>query len=113
MDAINFNFLCNDVKGLQTSIKRLKLFDYFKNKAHSTKVNKIKWKDEFDGNLYFSHGKSNSCGVLMSFSGNKTYTVKKRLSDENGRILILKTLIDDSEFILINFYNANTESGTC
>ena len=32
MDAINFNFLCNNVKGLQTSKKRLKLFDYFKNK---------------------------------------------------------------------------------
>ena len=32
MDAINFNFLCNNVKGLQTSKKRLKLFNYFKNK---------------------------------------------------------------------------------
>ena len=36
--------------------------------------------------------------------------MKKRLRDENGRILILETLIDDSEFILINFYNANTDS---
>ena len=36
--------------------------------------------------------------------------MKKRLCDENGRILILETLIDDSEFILINLYNANTES---
>ena len=121
MDAVNFNFLCNNVKGLQTSKKRLKLFSYFKNKiflngiiflqeTHSTKENEIKWKDEFDGDLYFSHGKSNSCGVLIGFSGNKTFTVKKRLCDENGRILILETLIDDSEFILINLYNANTES---
>ena len=32
------------------------------------------------------------------------------MCDENGRILILEILIDDSEFILINLYNANTES---
>ena len=86
----------------------------FLQETHSTKENKIKWKNEFDGDLCFSHGKSNSCGVLIGFSGvpigNKTFTVKKRLCDENGRILILETSIDDSEFILINLYNANTES---
>ena len=121
MDAINFNFLCNDFRGLQTSKKCLKLFNYFKNKIfpngilflqkmHSTKDNKVKWKDKFDIYLYFSHRKSNLCGVVISFSGNKTFTVKKCLYDENGWILILETLTDDSEFILINFYNANTES---
>ena len=84
MDAVNFNFLCNNVKGLQTYKKRLKLFNYFKNKifpngiiflqeTHSTKENEIKWKDKFDGDLYFSHGKSNSCGGLIGFS----FTVKK------------------------------------
>ena len=53
----------------------------------------------------------NSHGVLIGFSGNKTFTVKKRLCDENGRILILETFIDNSGFILINFYNVYTESG--
>ena len=121
MDAVNFNFLCNNAKGLQPSKKRLKLFNYLKNKLfpngiiflqemHSTKENEIQWKDEFDSDLCFSHGKLNSCGVLIGVSGNKTFTVKKRLCDGNGRILILETLIDDSEFILINLYNANTES---
>ena len=41
------------------------------------------------------------CGVLISFSGKKTFTVKKCLCDENDRILILETLFDDSEFILL------------
>ena len=88
MDAITFNFLCNNVKGLETSKKRLKLFNYFKSKmfpnsilqeTHSTKGNKIKWKYAFDGDLYFSHGKPNSCRVLIGSSGNKTFTVKKHL----------------------------------
>ena len=79
-------------KAYKTSKKRLKLFNYFKNKifpnaiiflqeTYSTKENEIKWKDEFDDDLYFSHGKSNWCGVLISFSGNKTFTVKKSPCD--------------------------------
>ena len=66
---------------------------------HSTKENAIKWKDEFGTNLYFPNGKSNSWGVLPVFSGSKTSTVKKRLCDENGPVLILEIWIDDSEFI--------------
>ena len=36
--------------------------------------------------------------------------MKKYQCDENGQILILETLVDDSEFILINLYSANTET---
>ena len=83
MDAINFNFLSNNLKALQTFKKRFKLFNYFKNKIFpsvsiflqetcSTKENEINWKDEFNGDLYSSHVKSNSPGVLICFSGNKT-----------------------------------------
>ena len=63
MNAKNINFLCNNVKGLQTSKKRLKVFHYFNNKifpngiifsleTHSTKENEIKWKDKYEGDLY-------------------------------------------------------------
>ena len=86
---INFNFLCNNAKGLPTSKKSFKLFNYLKNKifpngilfleeTHSTKENEIKWKDEFDNNSYFSHVKSNLCGVLIIFFGSTTFTVKKQ-----------------------------------
>ena len=50
MDVVNFNFLCNNGKGLKTFIKRLKLFNYLKNKVFpngilvllSSKENEIK-----------------------------------------------------------------------
>ena len=44
------------------------------------------------------------------FFGSITYTVRKKASDKLGRLLILAALIDDTEFILINLYNANTEN---
>ena len=59
---------------------------------------------------FFSHGKSNSCGVLTAYLGTGTFTVKKQQTDKEGRILILDVSINDSEYILINLYNANTEN---
>ena len=48
--------------------------------------------------------------ATSSFFATKSFTVKKKIGDENGRMLILQALTYDSEFILINFYIANTES---
>ena len=73
----------------------------------STKENEIRWNDDFNGQIHYSHGKSISCGVLF---GSITYTVRKKASDKHGRILIIEALIDDTEFILINLYNAYTEN---
>ena len=88
MSNINFNFLSNNVKGMQSSKKRLKQFEYFKSKlkpsgllflqeAHSTIDSEKKWKDEFRGDLHFFHGSSNYCGVLIAFYGSQDITVKK------------------------------------
>ena len=46
----------------------------------------------------------------MAFYGSITYTVRKKASDKHGRILIIEALIDDTEFILIYLYSANTEN---
>ena len=46
------------------------------------------------------------------YSGKETFSVKKtnkQETDKKGRILILDVSINDSEYILINLYNANTE----
>ena len=120
MSHINFNFLSNNVKGMQSSKKRLKQFEYFKSKlkpsgllflreTHSTTGCEKKWKDEFGGDLHFSHDPSNSCGVLIAFYGNQDIAVKKKLPDKKGRVLVLDVQIDDSVLLLINIYNANTE----
>ena len=44
------------------------------------------------------------------FFGSITYTVRKKACDKHGQILIKEALIDDTEFILINLYSANTEN---
>ena len=68
----------------------------------------IKCKDEFKGELFFSHGKTNSCGVAIDYTEKRSFKLLKKKNDENGRFLILEAMIDDCVFILINLYNPNT-----
>ena len=78
--------------------------------THSTKENEIRWNDDINNQIHYSHGKFNSCDVLIAFFGSITYTVKKKASDKHRQILIIEALIEDTELILINLYNANTEN---
>ena len=75
-------FITNNVKGIQCFKKRLKLIQYFKSKTgvcgllflQETRSNskvEQKWKEDFHGKVFFSHGKTNSCGVLIAYCGLK------------------------------------------
>ena len=85
---INFTVISNNVKGLQSNKKRLNIINYLKGKGasnnimflqetHSTSKDEHIWKDDFQGDLFFSHGTSNSRGVLVLFS--LVYLVFKNL----------------------------------
>ena len=119
-NQLNFNFLSNNVKGLQSTKKRLKLFNFLKNdigskvilflqETHSSVETEKKWIDDSKDKIYYSHSKTNSCGVLIAIYGNLNVCVKNKVHDNDGRVLILDATINGSDYFLINFYNANTE----
>ena len=115
-------FVTNNVKGLQSSKKRLKLIEYLKNKlesngvlflqeTHSISNDENAWADDFQGQVFFPHGTSSSRGVLIAYLGSKSFVVKNKRNDDTGRILILDDPIDDTDDnIFVNMYNANTET---
>ena len=114
---ISLSFITNNVKGIQSYKKRLKLIQYFKKKVGSTGVLSLqetpsgskveqKWKVNFKGHIFFSHGKTNSCGVLTAYFRKETFNVKKQGTDKECHILIRDVSANDSEYILINLYNA-------
>ena len=119
-NQLKFNFLTNNVKGLQSTKKRLKLFNFLKNKIgpkgilflqekQSSVEREKKWIDDFTRKTYYSHGKTNSCGVLTATYGNWNICVKNKVYKNDGRILILEATIDGSDYLLINLFNVNTE----
>ena len=114
-------FVTNNVKGLQSSKKRLKLIEYLKNKlesngvlflqeTHSVSNDENVWADDFKGQVFFSHGTSNFRGVLIAYLGSTSFVVKNKRNVEAGLILKLHFSIDDNDHILVNIYNANTET---
>ena len=113
--ALTFN--CN---GLGNRKKRQKVFNYLKDKlnhgfcflqeTHSVVPLEFEWKKDWNNNIFFSHGTSNSTGCAIAFSDNFSYKILKESKDDNGRFLILETEINDEIFLLVNFYNANSET---
>ena len=65
----------------------------FLQETHSNSKVEQKWKEDFHGQVFFSHGKTNSCGVLIAYFQTEKFTVKKQ-TDHNGCILILNISIN-------------------
>ena len=83
-------FISNNVKGIQTSQKRMKLFEYLKSyvttngfvflqETHLSIRDGKKWEDEFRGKLFFSNGKTNSCGISIGYYGTKKLEVINKI----------------------------------
>ena len=107
----NLSFTTNNGKVTQSSKKRLKLIQCFKYKTkptrllflqetHSDRKFEQKWIKAIKV-LFFSH--TNFCGFLTS------YFEQKQLQIKTSKQIIIDVSINDSEYILINLYNANTE----
>ena len=69
-NRLSFTFLTNNVKGFQPTKRRLKLFDFLKNKIGSKGIPFLqqtyssveiekKWVDDFKEKIYYTHGKKN------------------------------------------------------
>ena len=107
-------FIANDVKGLQSSKKRLKFIEYLKNKlesngvlflqeTHSASDDENAWAHDFKGQKAAWY-------IQLPYLGSTSFVVKNKRNDDVGRILILDVTTDDNDYISVNTYNANTET---
>ena len=98
----------------------LKLIEYFKIKitrdrilflqeTHSSSEDEQKWQDNFNGNIFFSHGRKNSSSVLISYIGTYNSVVNNQKTDNDGRILLIYVTINDVDLVFINLSTVNTE----
>ena len=109
----DLNFLYDNVDGLTSAKKQIKMFEYFREKianygilflqeTHSSHDTVINWRDTFKGELFFSHGTTYSCGVMIRYLGSNKIKVNRIKNDNQGRILIVDADIDDETLVLIN-----------
>ena len=119
--AFNLRFLSNNVNGLRSSKKRVKMFEYFKGQivnngiiflqeTHSSEDTLNEWRDDFKGEVFFSHGTTSSCGVMIGYLGNEKFSVNKICKNNNSRVLMIEVEIETETFILLNLYNSKSET---
>ena len=80
------NFITNNIKGTQNNSKQLSVVEYFRNKlgnkeilflqqTHSTFNDENIWKNGFNEPVFYSHGTSQSCDVLITYFRNLNFLV--------------------------------------
>ena len=96
-----------------------KIIEYLKNilesngilflqETHSISNDEKAWAGDFKGQLFLSHGTSNSHGALIAYLGSKSFVAKNKRNGDAGQILIVNASIDNTDYILVNIYTMQT-----
>ena len=99
-NQLNFSFLANNVKGLQSTTNRLKLFRFYKNKKspkgilflqqiQSSIETEKEWIDDFNDRIYSSHSKTNLFSILRAIYGNLNICVKNNDNNNGDTVLVV------------------------
>ena len=108
---ISYSMMSSNVRGLQSSKKKISLIKCFKSKLMHNGVNclqkKIVLRMKIHGQMIlmahvFPHGVSNSCSVLIAYLGKKSFVLTKPKTDKGGRTMILNITLDSDQFIVIH-----------
>ena len=76
----------------------------FLQESYTTAISEKYWRQDWKGEMYFSHGTCGSRGVAILIPQNLSVDVKQIIIDEYGRYIILDAAIDDNAIILVNIY---------
>ncbi|KAL9963192.1 hypothetical protein ACROYT_G032369 [Oculina patagonica] len=111
-----------NVRGIRSTDKRKALFNWlgkekydviFLQETYSTPGVVNIWKSQWRGDIFFSHGTEHSKGVMILFKENFDYEIKVHREDEQGRFIILKSLIQSQPFVFVNIYAPNKIKKQC
>ena len=116
ISSINFKIVSLNVRGLNNSIKRRKVFKwlhrqtapcYFLQETFSTEQSINIWRSEWGGNIFYSHGSNHSKGVMILVNPRYQFEVIRSIKDKNGRSIILEIKLDNQNLALANVYAPN------
>ena len=113
------SFLSLNVRGLRDNKKRTKVLYWLENvkksdiiflqETHSSPEVETIWFKNWPGKCFFSHGSTNSRGVLILIKDTSVYSIHDCKTDNEGRYIILDITIDDYRVTLGNIYGPNND----
>jgi exonuclease III len=117
MSEYNFKTMSFNVRGIQCNNKRKSIFRFIKRKnvdicmlqeAHCILRDELLWRNEWGGDIYYSHGANNARGVMILVKAGFDFKLDDITTDQQGRLIIIKCKIQGLPFQLINVYAPNT-----
>ena len=119
-EKAKYDILSLNVRGIRDQVKRRSIFLYLKD--HDSKIyflqetysqpgDEIIWKNEWGGEVFFSHGTKHSKGVCILLHP----TVQNKIdysfiSDKAGRIVLITCALNSLKLSLVNIYAPNNQS---
>ena len=106
----------NNVRGLRQKQKRSSYFDWLKcilksndgfillQETHSTSEDESLWESEFGSKIFFNHGTTASCGVMIMPPKNQDFDIECLYRDAHGRIIVIKVENNDEHILIVNVY---------
>ena len=102
-------------RGLRDRKKRLNIFQWLKRnhsgitalqETHSTPLDEQIWQKEWNGKIYYSHGRSNSSGVAILIPDKilSDIEITNIKADQNGRLIVLECNICLNPFVIVCVY---------
>ena len=110
------SFITLNVRGINSSRKRRAIFRQLHNKnasviflqeTYSSNNQEKLWSSEWGSKIHFCHGSKHSKGVAILFNPKIQVTIENQMQSEDGRILILQVVIDDTKLVCANIYAPN------
>ena len=113
----DLSLLSLNVRGLNCTIKCKAIFRWLELKknniifqeTYSCSDIENQWQKEWKGNIFFSHGESNSRGCMILTREGLDLDVFYEKSCNIGRYILIKCEIEGEPFTLLNVYAPNTE----
>ena len=108
VDNVNFKLISPNARGIRDFAKRKAIFRWIKKQnadivflqeTYSTPDIDEKWRFQWPGNMFYSHGTNHSRGVLILISDKLQFELKHVKSDSDSRYVLIDALIQDSFFI--------------
>ena len=118
---LSFDQLSLNVRGIRSNGKRMTILNWlnthtsdqaiiFLQETHSERSDENSWTTQFGcEKIFYSHGQRNARRVLIGARKNVDLKLEDIRSDDEWRFLILKCIIRDTPFPVVNICNANYE----
>ena len=97
-------------RAIYTWCRKQKADLIFLQETHSTKTTESQWKKEWGSQILFSHASANARGVAVLIRKGLDIVIEHELPDPNGRMILLKMLINDKKYFLVNVYGPNKDA---